>query len=233
MRLRGGLRIEGGARWTLSYALGVALVLCAAGPARAAGRPSGLRVTVTGVAGTTVNVDVTLNTNSVYPAVTAAGLLGNRIYNPYASNIGTLLNPVLPALDWGDGVGTVAGTTIPNVSPGVYRGSFSHTYAAPGAFTVTSNAAARVGYVSTVGPVMTTGNSVIVTAFSFRAVNALGTATSTYTFTGLAPYIIGVTATATAAPVPTASTWAVLVLAVLLILSGVVVLLRRRRTHPA
>ncbi len=49
-----------------------------------------------------------------------------------------LLNPSLPAIDWGDG-NTLGQTTLPQVSSGptrVYRRSFSHSYASTGAYNV-------------------------------------------------------------------------------------------------
>lgn len=80
----------------------------------------------------------------------------------------TLLQPPLPAIDYGDGA-TVQSTTIPFAAsgpPNVYRGSFSHTYPAAGNYTI------RTGVFS-IDPATspTTGNPVIIPAggsFSYR-----------------------------------------------------------------
>ena len=142
--------------------------------AEAQGRPSGVRVTVTNIDSmtNTVDFDVTLNTVGVYGYPTVAsptGLLGDYIFTTfYAATYppgytGQLLSPAVVALDHGDSTATnntVPRDRIPQASPGVYRGSFSHTYPAQGTYTIEATAAAMMGLgTATIGTIpITTGS---------------------------------------------------------------------------
>ncbi len=137
--------------------------------ALAQGRPSGIRVTVTAVDGlaNTVDFDVTLNTSSVYgvPTLTApTGLLGDYVFTEFYATTyppgftGQVLSPVIAAIDYGDGQ-TLQNGRIPQVSPGVYRGSFSHTYPAQGTYDLRVATAAMLG-LNDVPVTVTTGNTI-------------------------------------------------------------------------
>ncbi|MFC3193255.1 hypothetical protein ACFODZ_03260 [Marinicella sediminis] len=99
---------------------------------------SGIRITQTGNTGLTINVDMTVFYTTGSTETTA--------------NMGTYYNQV-PAANWGDGntlarygygpstgIPLVATSTVVNGIPArAYRGSFSHTYGAPGNYTIEAN----------------------------------------------------------------------------------------------
>ena len=99
---------------------------------------SGIRITQTGISELTVDVDVT--------GFYTTGSTESTMY------LGTYYNQV-PAIDWGDGstvprygygpstgIPLVATSTVVNGIPArAYRGSFTHTYAAPGNYTISAN----------------------------------------------------------------------------------------------
>lgn len=198
--------------------------------AEAAGRPVGLRVSVTSVVGLTVNFDVTLYTNYVFTANTPNGLLGNLFVTPFFfSYTGTLINPVINAVDYGDG-SIIPGQVIPAVGAGVYRGSFSHAYAAPATYTITGGASGPyMGYLAT--NTVTQGNPVAATAGGYSVYSPFAGTTLYFTFGLAAPYVVGITNTAsaviTAVPaMPLGALWA---LAALFLATGVFLLRRGGR----
>ena len=143
--------------------------------AEAQGRPSGLRVTVTGVNGNTgeVSFDVTLNTVGVYgnPTLTApTGLLGDYIFTTFYATTyppgftGTLLDPPVNALDHGNAADVTGNLVprgkIPQTAPGTYRGSFTYTYPDAGPHTIQSQSAAMLSR-GTTATSITTGSPII------------------------------------------------------------------------
>jgi len=120
---------------------------------------SGIRITQTGNTGLMVNADVTgfYTTGSTETTM----------------NLGTYYNQV-PAIDWGDGstvprygygsstgIPLVATSTVVNGIPArAYRGSFSHTYAGAGSYTISANssccALTTPTYTLVTGNIMTT-----------------------------------------------------------------------------
>ena len=161
--------------FNLLAALGLLAIIFAPKTAEAQGRPSGLRVTVTGVDGTTgeVSFDVTLNTESVYgypaPIASPTGLLGDYIFTTFYAGTyppgytGQVLNPVLNALDHDNTADTLGNLVprdkIPQVAAGIYRGSFTYTYPDTGPHTIRSQTAAQMGNTSTVA--ITTGSLIV------------------------------------------------------------------------
>ncbi|MEO1088245.1 MAG: hypothetical protein AAFY88_28780 [Acidobacteriota bacterium] len=99
---------------------------------------AGIRITPTGNTGLEINVDIS--------AFYTTGSTASEAY------LGTYYNAV-PAILWGDGATTPRygygpSTGVPLVSTSTvvngvpvrsYRGSFSHTYGSPGAYTITAN----------------------------------------------------------------------------------------------
>lgn len=156
-------------RLSASVITAAVLLLWAHSAVFAQGRPSGIRISVTGVDSVSgqVDFDVTLNTNSAYgvpPAATPTGLLGDYLFTVFYATTyppgytGRLLNPAVMAIDYGDG-NMIPRSKIANVGPGQFRGSFSHTYPGPGTYDLRATAAALlVGNTNTVVP--TTGNAV-------------------------------------------------------------------------
>lgn len=157
----------------LGIALFAVLLVFVHSTALAQGRPSGIRVTVTNLdlPTLTADFDVTLNTSSVYgnPTLTApTGLLGDYIFTTFYATTyppgftGTLLSPAVVAIDHGDTAGTgniVTRATIAPDGPGSYRGSFSYTYPAIGAYTIEASAASMLGLGTTMVTV-TTGSTI-------------------------------------------------------------------------
>jgi len=142
--------------------------------AEAQGRPSGLRVTVTGVNGTTgeVSFDVTLNTAGVYgnPVLTApTGLLGDYLFTTFYATTyppgftGRVLDPVVNALDHGNTADLTGNLVprgkIPQAAPGTYRGSFTYTYPDTVPRTIQSQSAAMLSR-GTTSVVITTGSPI-------------------------------------------------------------------------
>lgn len=122
-------------------------------------RPVGLRIS-TGVVDTislsadinlTVNTETgtfsTVTTTGTYPSYNynynthqfSFGMLGDQCRSWSGWGYGTMLNPTIPAADWGHSSGTLNGTTVPMIagSPGSFRGSFSHTFPDFGQYQVT------------------------------------------------------------------------------------------------
>jgi len=109
-------------------------------------RPVGLRVSTNGVdvINLSANIDITVNTETgIFTTVTgsspsyvynshefAFGMLGDQCRSWSGWGYATMLNPTIPAAEFGDSTGTLNGTTVPMVaaSPGSFRGSFSHTF---------------------------------------------------------------------------------------------------------
>ena len=104
-------------------------------------------------------------------------------------------NPIVPAIEWGDGntepfPGYTGGTGIPLVSSSVsiagaprnvYRGSFSHTYAADGDYTITVYSAITgggPGTVSATGYDVFTGNYLAATTPTYGYVYPVLTASA-------------------------------------------------------
>ncbi len=122
-------------------------------------RPVGLRIS-TGAVSTidlTADINLTVNTETgtfstvtttgSYPSYNynyhthqfAFGMLGDQCRSWSGWGYATMLNPTIPALDAGDGTGTINGTTVPMVAgtPGSFRGSFTHTFPDFGDYQVT------------------------------------------------------------------------------------------------
>ena len=134
------------ARRRVAAALCTAIVLLM-GAASVSAQVAGHKVTVTNADPATGDVDiyVTGYMDNTYPFTT----LWIGFY--------TFFGGAAPAIDWGDGstvppFGNGPSTGIPRVATStsisgfnvhVYRGSFSHTYAAPGSYTITSNSVPR------------------------------------------------------------------------------------------
>ncbi len=155
----------------------IVLTLIAVNPraVEAQGRPSGIRVTVTGANGATgeVSFDVTLNTAGVYgsPALTMpTGLLGDYIFTTfYAATYppgltATLLSPAVNALDHGNTAdltgNLVPRDKIPQTAPGTFRGSFTYTYPDAGPRTIQAQTAAMLSRATTM-PSITTGSPIV------------------------------------------------------------------------
>ena len=222
------------------------LTLCLFGIASqvvAQGLPSGLSLTPTGVSNLDGSFDVTVNTSYPFPYAAGIGLLGSQFYTP--TNVGyfgvaTLTNPVIPALDYGDGGSVLGATTIPLASagappgvPNTFRGSFTHTFPAAGDYTVTAGKAGFLGPVgSTVYP-PTTGNLVTQSSLGFSQYSSFYGSTVNFTTVLTFPFALGLTNTAAvtvgAAPIieiPTASSLGLLALMLLLAGAGIALLRR-------
>lgn len=113
-------------------------------------RPVGLRIStgfvnpadLSAQINLTVNTETgtfsTVTTTGTYPSYNynynthqfAFGMLGDQCRSWSGWGYATMLNPTIPALDAGDGTGTIDGTTVPMVAgtPGSFRGSFTHTF---------------------------------------------------------------------------------------------------------
>jgi len=127
---------------------------------RYARRPVGLRIS-TGFVNTpdiAADINITVNTETgTFTTVTTTGTYPSYVYNYHSHQFAfgmlgdqcrswsgwgyaTMLNPTIPAADWGDSTGTLDGTTVPMIagSPGSFRGSFSHTFPDYGSYQVTA-----------------------------------------------------------------------------------------------
>lgn len=144
-------------RRTILLALLMTGTVLSSNAAFSQGLVTGIRISNLSVSTLDVDFDVTLNTSSPSDAYAYTGFLGNRFtiytttYTEYTSpgrGTGTIdhdsrmvreLNlPAVNGVDFGDG-NVITATTIPAVtrgSAGTYVGSFSHSYAAPGSYTI-------------------------------------------------------------------------------------------------
>ncbi len=215
----------------------LALLAVAVPQLQAQGRPSGLAVSQTGNTGNDVDLDVTLYTT--YPfAATPTGYLGNRFVTPTFFYVGTMLNPTINAIDYGDSTGTISNTSVPLVAAGVpntFRGSFTHTYPGPGAYPVTVGVASMLGYIDYATPYFTnpllpvsTGNTVTTNVFSFSAYSPFAGTTVNLAFSVAYPFAVGITNTTEAVvasepviEVPTLSEIGLLLLVLVLGIAGV------------
>lgn len=127
---------------------------------------SGIRATVTDVTG----LDVTVSVTEMY--VTNAAWTFSTAWIGVASTFGGF--PLIPAVDFGDsstipfaGNGAVTGipvsaygTTVNGTPAHVYAGSFVHSYAAEGTYTITVNSANGLGTTAGQAPPQITGSLV-------------------------------------------------------------------------
>lgn len=233
---------------------------------------TGITVAQTGLAGNTADLEVTLNSNgsprgvfatntaTTYygrPAPTLTGHLGSnytvQTYGGFGSPARALLylaNPDINALEVGEtGSTPLDSTVIPAVvagTPGQFRGTFQHTYAAPGTYTARAGAMFNVNFTNatTGAQPITVGNPVQVATGSplswtsvFRFYSTTGTNTSAFTYSGTAAdaQTVGVTNTAqvtVAGPtinpleIPSATEIGLLSFAALLAVVGVTLLRR-------
>jgi hypothetical protein len=240
--------------------LGLALDAPAAAQFR---RITGISVTPTGGMGLTADFDLAMTTTgsplgvwstlTYYgrPAPPYRGQLGDRYSLHTYGGFGTparaeiiLVDPQVNAIEFGSpGSVPVAGTTLSAVTPGTpgaYRGSFSHTYPAPGDYTVRVGAVFNFQYTLGGAPqTITNGNPVVVATGSplvytsnFFFYSSTGTATIPFTYSTTAPgQTVGITNTAVVSPgsfqvIPTASEIGLIALAVVLGTAGVLLLRR-------
>jgi hypothetical protein len=213
--------------------LATVLALSLGATAQAAQRPTGIRITIVNVNPVTrvVDFNVTLNIDpGPSPVGPPQGLMGNFFSN--GVGVGTLLNPVVNAVNYGDAV-IIPRTTIPLFSPGVFRGSFSHTYAAPGTYTIRVGAAGLVGYTTTAGA-LGPGTPIVVANASWRGPTIMGGTTISSLPPPNNPFVIALTntATVTLAAVPTLPLVALWTLVAVLLGVGAW-MLRRRPAGPA
>jgi hypothetical protein len=234
-------------RGLCASAVGVAVLVVGAA-AQAGHDDTSLRtltVTVSATSGNDVTVDIA--GTGISSSSLAVAKLGSQFY--YDSDVVNWNNAVPPAIDWGDGItvlnqdiaftGTnTTDTTLPtsiDFYP-TFSGQFMHTYAAPGSYTIRvfgSNVyALDSSYAIASGTYSVTSPSIYYPSSS-----------NTYphysSVSGLIP--IGITNTTTvslsgaggspappppATPVPTLSTWAMVLLGMLLVGFGVAALRR-------
>lgn len=154
-----------------------------------------------------------------------------------------LLTPTIPGIDWGDGVQQPGGTLQlqSNGPPRTFSGTFTHTYPAPGEYTVTVGSFGLLGYPDSPGydnpqlPALT-GTVLYAThverffLFDFGVIFSSGT--NSFEFDEPAAYGIVNRAQAQAGPappaeIPTASAWALGLLAGTLVVVGVRALRQR------
>lgn len=220
----------------------------------AAAQPTltGIRATQTGTdpLAVTADLDVTVYTTPApYGSPYDTGFLGDQYsgtftFFGYTYNfLFRILDPSVDAIRWGDG-STVDRTTVPLVSAGsprTFRGSFSHTYPAPGTYPVTVGAHGFMGYPDDgtydnpqLPPV--TGNAIYDnSAVSYYRISIEGypgyTTTGTTTFAYYSPIAVALTNSLdveipTVLEIPTASESGLLVLALSLLAAGVAFLRR-------
>lgn len=261
----------------IAVALVVAGLLSTPADAQLFKRVTGIAVTQTGMSGPgglTAEFDITLNTVSprgvFSPAVTPygrpappyLGFLGNfytvQTYGGFGTPVRaelTLVTPVVNAIEFGTTTVAstpLANTTIPAVTPGTpgqYRGSFMHTYPAPGNYDMRVGAAFNFNVTNATGAPQTvnTGNAVTIGAGApliwtsiFKFYGATTTNTIPFTYNTVAPSArtIGVTNAASggisvgAGPpvpiieVPTVSEYGLIALALALAAAGWILLKR-------
>lgn len=160
-------------RRALALALLAAVVLMAV-PA-SANHIRGMRIVQTGLDPNTLTIDVDVFGYAVDSYLYSTLFVGGNTGYGAA---------VLPAIDWGDGstvpfagYGPVTGipiiataTSVGGQSVNVYRGSFSHVYAAPGDYTIRTSS------------VFNSGNPPLITGSAYVYTSVIGTVTFTYTF---------------------------------------------------
>jgi len=210
------------------------------------GRPTGIRITrVVGSGGsTTPTVQIEISASDVaYPWGTSAGttiMLGNawgNSYSPgstfyhYASS--SLSVPFPPAIDWGDG-NTIREAFLFGPSAGPWRGSFSHTYAAPGRYVITigdvMNGPASglccvyTGNVITAGPV--TG---AYTGF-YNSLGSFDVNTLTFSDQPWLKALTNTTVVSTGFGIPAVDVSGIIALSLLLVGTGLLILRKPRRT---
>lgn len=226
-------------------------------------RITGISVTPTGGVGLTADFDLGLTTTGSPPGVFSTATYYGRPTPPYQGQLGDrytlhtyggfgtparaeliLVSPQVNAIEFGSpGSVPVDGTTLSAVTPGTpgaYRGSFSHTYPAPGDYTVRVGAVFNFNFTIGGAPqTITNGNPVVVGTGSplvytsnFFFYSSTGTNTLAFTYSGTAPgQTVGVTNTAVVSPgtffvIPAASEIGLIVLAVLLGTAGLLLLRR-------
>ncbi len=186
---------------------------------------SGIRITQTAVAGLDVDIDVTAFYTTGSTETTA--------------NLGTYYNQV-PAVDWGDGstvprygygsstgIPLVATSTVVNGIPArAYRGSFSHSYATAGNYTISAN----TGCCPITTPTYTLVSGTILTT-TVTTTGPFGPTTFTTSFVqNTLNVATGVVSSAL--DIPTASNVALILLAGLLMIAAFQVLRRSRASAP-
>ncbi len=206
----------------LKATLLLAVVLVLAPLAAEASHITGIRITPTGVAGLQVNVDVT--------AFYSTGSTETTAY------LGTYYNQV-PAIDWGDGNTTprygygsstgiplVATSTVVNGIPArAYRGSFMHTYTAPGNYTIAANTACCP--LTTPTYTLVSGTILTTTFTTSTPFSTMATVTTSFVQNTLA---VAVGELSNALDIPTASNVGLVLLAGLLMIAAFYVLRRSR-----
>lgn len=221
----------------------LAVLILVAAPTASAGHDDtslvALRVTVSDVSGAMVTIDVTAR--GLDSSELSSARLGRDFFYDHDTSTSALDHwtnaGVPPAVDWGDG-NTIANTAIPktNYSPATptsgriissYAGQFSHTYAAPGVYTIRvfgTNVYADGGEG---GSYYITSGNTFSTSTPGIAYNS-GTTTNTSWRSGLVPIGITdtsmVTVSASALEIPTASTVGLVLLGLVLAGGGLFVL---------
>lgn len=163
--------------------LGSAAVVEAQGVARV-GRVTGLSVTPTAVVGTDVDFDIELATTSLTGTTPASNAYGvgfigdfyqvgffSTFFSSYVNFAITMLDPDLAAIRY-NGTGTttqapVEAATLPLFATGApnrFRGSFSTTYPAPGAYTLQVEAVNRANLLA--ATTVSTGTPLVLPAGS-------------------------------------------------------------------
>jgi hypothetical protein len=183
----------------------VAVSLALSAPAAGAGRPSGLRITVQSVDRISgeVDFDVTLFTDRPFPHGAAQGLLGELAYTTFNGFTATVLDPRVPALDYGDGQ-VLPALRLPRVGPGTYRASFRHTYPGPGVYPLRAGALTCIGLQAGPdcapagtpdGAPFAFGQPVAADRVEFRVYTTWTNTTATFTYDYPQPRVVGVTNT--------------------------------------
>jgi len=189
-----------------------------------------LRVTVGSVNPSTGDVTITvsatgMDSHSFGP--TNGAYLGSQFLHDL--NHLTVVTPALPAVDWGDGStlgatnlpftgtnGTINGYTRQN-----YRGQFSHTYGAPGSYTV--RVAGMNVYNRSTEYQITSGNPVYATIWRFHT-----SGSQVYTYARLTTLAVSASTTASLVVVSTLGKSSLSMLALSLLALGAALLLWRR-----
>ncbi|MEM6455124.1 MAG: hypothetical protein AAF772_08530, partial [Acidobacteriota bacterium] len=133
-------------RWLAVGLLALMLVV----PAQAQSPISGLRVTPTAVDDATgeVNFDITV----IAPLSASGNFIGNRYVTAGGLAVELLSPATIQAVDFGDGTPPIQAETLLAANGTVdstFRGGFNHVYAAPGVYTIETEAFRLLGPVAT------------------------------------------------------------------------------------
>ena len=202
------------------------------------GRPTGIRIG-RAVSGGNMNVEIDITVpatdNSYSGGFSTTVWLGNTLGAPagfqqYASSAQNV--PLPWAIDWGDS-SYFAGAVLSGPSGGPFRGTFEHTYVAPGAYTVTVGDALCCSPAPSPNkvpapPTVTTGNAI---SASDRYLWSSFSGSETFSYGS--PIIQAVTANATVTTstgIPTLNIYGLLAMAFVLVGAGLLVYRKPQRS---